>query len=208
MKPALSDAGPAISDLAPNQSGTGRLIVLSGASGSGKSTLVSRLLARPHSRLRVSISMTTRDPRPGEVPDISYHFVSREKFQATLDADQLLEWAEVHGHYYGTPQLPVFEAIKQGICIVLVIDVQGALKVREKMPEAVLIFVHAPSLEILESRLRARATDDEATIQKRLTNARREIAQAEKYDHQIVNDDLERATEELATILTHHGCGG
>jgi guanylate kinase len=152
--------------------------------------------------------MTTRDPRPGEVPDISYHFVSREKFQATLDADQLLEWAEVHGHYYGTPQLPVFEAIKQGICIVLVIDVQGALKVREKMPEAVLIFVHAPSLEILESRLRARATDDEATIQKRLTNARREIAQAEKYDHQIVNDDLERATEELATILTHHGCGG
>jgi guanylate kinase len=186
----------------------GHLIVLSGASGSGKSTLVARLLDRPVHCLQVSISATTRQPRAGEIPDVSYHFLTRQEFEGILDRGELLESAEVHGHYYGTPIGPVREAISRGICIILVIDVQGALNVREKMPEAVLIFVHTPSFQVLESRLRARATDDEATIQKRLTNARREIALADRYDHQIVNDDLERATEELAKILTQHGCGG
>ncbi len=197
-------------DLAPlsDSDRTARLIVLSGASGSGKSTLVAHLLKRPNLRLQVSISATTRAPREGETPDVSYHFVDRDEFQKGLDRDEFLESAEVHGHLYGTPIHPVLEALKRGICIILVIDVQGALKVREKMPEALLIFVNAPSFEILESRLRDRATDDEATIQKRLTNARREIALADRYDHQIVNDDLERATEELATILTQSGCGG
>ncbi len=134
--------------------------------------------------------------------------MSREEFAAIRDRDQLLESAEVHGHDYGTPIKPVWSALNRGICLFLVIDVQGAMNVRAKMPEALLIFVHAPSLEVLEARLRARATDDEATIQKRLTNARREIALADRYDYQIINDDLDRATEELATILSHHGCGG
>jgi guanylate kinase len=158
--------------------------------------------------LQVSISATTREPREGEIADVSYHFLSRDQFQEGIDRDEFLEWAEVHGHRYGTPIGPVLEALGQGISIILVIDVQGALNVREKMPDCLMIFVHAPSFEILEARLRARKTDDEATIQKRLHNARREIALADRYDFQIVNDELERATTELATILSQHGCGG
>jgi guanylate kinase len=204
----LSVEGSTESPFERSEDRPGRLIVLSGASGSGKSTLVSRLLARPGNRLQVSISATTRDPRPGEVPGVNYHFLKPEEFREILESGELLESAKVHGHYYGTPIRPVLEAIARGICIILVIDVQGALKVREKMPEAVLIFVHAPSFEVLEARLRARRTDDEATIQKRLTNARREIALAEKYDDQIVNNDLERATEALAEILNRVRCGG
>ena len=186
----------------------GRLIVLSGASGSGKSTLVHRLIARRGSRLQVSISATTREPRPGEVPDVNYYFRSREEFEAARDDDNFLEWAEVHGHLYGTPVGPVIASLARGTCIILVIDVQGALNVREKVPNALLIFVHAPSPETLEARLRARGTDDEATILKRLANARREVALADRYDHQILNDDLDRAVDDLAAILSRHQCGG
>jgi guanylate kinase len=192
----------------PQGSRPGRLIVLSGASGSGKSTLVSKLLQQSGLRLQQSISATTRAPRAGEEDGKSYHFVTTEEFRRGLDHHEFLESAEVHGHLYGTPIQPVRESLERGICIILVIDVQGAFQVRERMPEAVLIFVHTPSFEVLETRLRDRKTDDEATIQQRLTNARREIALSAKYDHQIVNDDLKRATEELATLLTDHGCGG
>jgi guanylate kinase len=187
---------------------SGRLIVLSGASASGKSTLVHNLIARPGLRLQVSISATTRERRTGEVCDVSYFFMTREEFESNRDRDQFLEWAEVHGHLYGTPIQAVRAALARGTCVILVIDVQGAMKVREKVPNALLIFVHAPSPETLEARLRARGTDDEPTIQRRLANARREIALANRYDYQIVNDDLDRAVEELAEILTRHRCGG
>jgi guanylate kinase len=159
-------------------------------------------------RLRVSISATTREPRAGEVSGVSYNFVGRDAFETGRDHGGFLEWAEVHGHLYGTPLEPIHRAIEEGICILLVIDVQGAMQVRDKVPNALLIFVHAPDPSILEARLRARGTDDEATIQKRLTNARGEVAQANRYDHQIVNDDLDRAVDELAAILTENQCGG
>jgi guanylate kinase len=182
--------------------------VLSGAAGSGKTTLVQRLRARGGFPVQVSISATTREPRPGEVPDVSYYFLTREEFEAARDRDSFLEWAEVHGHLYGTPIEPVLASLAQGTCVILVIDVQGAMNVREKVPNALLIFVHAPDPETLESRLRARGTDSEATILRRLANARREVALADRYDYQILNDDLDKAVDELAAILTRHHCGG
>jgi guanylate kinase len=186
----------------------GRLIVLSGASGSGKSTLVNKLLERHRLPVQVSISATTREPRPGEVPDVNYYFLSRDRFEADRELGLFLESAKVHGQLYGTPIEPVRSALARGVCIILVIDVQGAMSVREKVPNALLIFVHAPDPDTLEARLRARGTDDEPTILKRLANARREIALAHRYDHQIVNDDLDRAVEDLAAILTKNRCGG
>jgi len=184
----------------------GRLIVLSGPSGSGKSTLVQRLLERPGLRLEVSVSATTRPPRPGERPGRDYVFLSAHEFAGIRE--QLLESAEVHGHSYGTPAEPVRKALEQGICVILVIDVQGGFQVREKVPNALLIFVNVPGLDVLEQRLRARGTDDEATIQRRLANARRELEMAKRYDVHLVNDDLERSVDELAEILVQNHCGG
>jgi guanylate kinase len=182
----------------------GRLIVISGASGSGKSTLVERLIGRPELRLQVSVSATTRAPRPHEQPDRDYYFHSEEQFQQIRS--DLLESALVHGHFYGTPAEPVRQAMAQGICVALVIDVQGGLQVRQKVPDALLIFVHVSSLEVLENRLRARGTDDPASIERRLANARREIEMSGCYDISVVNDDLDRAVEELVSILVANGC--
>nr|WP_303652437.1 guanylate kinase [Paludisphaera mucosa] len=183
----------------------GRLVVLSGASGAGKSTLVHRLLDRAGPRVRRSISATTRAPREGEVPGLDYDFVGPEEFEALRD--DLLESAEVHGAWYGTPAGPVREALARGICVVLVIDVQGGFQVRRKVPNALLIFVQAPSLAALETRLRERGTDDDATIARRLANARREIEAAEGYDVQLVNDDLETCVDALVATLAGHLCG-
>ncbi len=184
----------------------GRLIVLSGASGSGKSTLVRRLLERPELDLRVSVSATTRSPRPCEVPGRDYLFLSHDEF-ARIRGD-LLEFAEVHGHCYGTPAGPVRDALSRGTCVILVIDVQGGLQVQRKVPDALLVFVQVPSFEVLEARLRSRRTDDEATIQRRLTNARRELELSSHYDVHLVNDDLEQSVDELEAILVQYGCGG
>jgi len=183
----------------------GRLVVISGASGSGKSTLVQRLLARPDLRLWRSVSATTRRPRTGEQPGRDYFFVTTEEFERTRG--ELLEHAKVHDHFYGTPAEPVRRAMAQGICVVLVIDVQGGFQVRQKVPGALLIFIQAPSLEVLETRLRVRGTDDAATIDRRLANARRELEMAEAYDVHVINDELERAVEELVSILKQSGCG-
>jgi guanylate kinase len=183
----------------------GRLIVLSGPSGSGKSTLAQRLFALPTLRLKVSISATTRSPRPGEQPGRDYFFVSKEQFERMRDG--LLESAQVHGNDYGTPQEPVREAMAAGSCVLLVIDVQGGLQVRKKVPGAVLIFVKPPDLATLEDRLRARGTDDELTIERRISDACREFELAASYDVHVINDDLERAVGDLAAILTLNGCG-
>jgi len=183
----------------------GRLIVISGASGSGKSTLVQRLLSRPELRLQVSVSATTRALRPHERPGRDYFFLSVEEFEQIRN--DLLESAAVHGHSYGTPAEPVRQALAQGMCVALVIDVQGGLQVRQKVPSAILIFVQAPSLEVLGNRLRSRGTDDSGSIERRLANARREIEMSNQYDIQVVNDDLDRTVEDLVSILTANGCG-
>ncbi len=160
----------------PGSGRSGRLVVISGPSGSGKSTLVQRLLAHPELRLTVSVSATTRKPRPGEVPGRDYFFLTPEQFER--NRGELLEFASVHGHLYGTPAEPVRRLMAQGVCVALVIDVQGGFQVREKVPDALLVFIQVPSLEVLESRLRARGTDDEATIERRLAAARRELEMA------------------------------
>jgi len=183
----------------------GRLIVISGPSGSGKSTLVGRLLARQDLRLTVSVSATTRQPRPGEQAGRDYVFLTPEQFESIRGG--LLESAQVHGHFYGTPEEPVRRSMAAGTCVLLVIDVQGGFQVRRRVPGALLIFVQPPSLERLEARLRARGTDDEATIERRLAGARRELEAAACYDVHVINDELDRAVEELASILLRTGCG-
>jgi guanylate kinase len=188
------------------QAPPGRLIVISGPAGSGKTTLVRRLVARPDVRLWVSVSATTRQPRPGEVPGRDYVFLSPEQFER-IKGD-LLESAQVHDYSYGTPAEPVRLAMVQGLCVILVIDVQGGFQVRQKVPDALLVFVQPPNLEALERRLRARGTDDETTIERRLKNARREIEMAAGYNVHVINDELEQAVERLAKILKQRGCGG
>jgi guanylate kinase len=183
----------------------GRLIVISGPSGSGKSTLVGRLLARSDLKLSVSVSATTRPRRPGEIADRDYVFLTTERFDSIRG--ELLESAEVHGHSYGTPSEPVRRALAAGLCVVLVIDVQGGFEVKRKVPGALLIFVLPPSLDGLQTRLRSRGTDDEATIERRLVNARRELEAAKVYDVHVINDELDRAVDELASILSRTGCG-
>jgi guanylate kinase len=180
-------------------------VVISGPSGSGKSTLVRRLLTRPELRLTVSVSATTRASRPGEVHGRDYYFLSPGEFEDIRG--ELLESAVVHGQHYGTPAGPVRRAIAEGLCVILVIDVQGGFQVRRQVPDALLVFIQVPSLEVLEDRLRARGTDSPTTIERRLDTARRELEQAPLYDVQVVNDDLERAVEQLAAILTQNGCG-
>ncbi len=183
----------------------GRLIVISGPSGSGKSTLVRRLLTRGDLRLSVSVSATTRLPRSGEEPGRDYVFLSREQFGRIQD--ELLESAEVHGHLYGTPAEPVRLAMAAGLCVLLVIDVQGGFQVRQKIPTVLLVFVQPPSLEVLRHRLQVRGTDDEATIERRVAAASREIEMAAGYDVHVINDELDRAVDGLAGILEQHGCG-
>lgn len=187
----------------------GRLIVVSGPSGVGKSTLTRRLVQHPGVRARLSVSATTRPPRPGERDGLDYYFTTREAFEAARDRGEFLEWAEVHGHLYGTPIGPIREVLAAGVCVVLVIDVQGGLQVRRRVANALLVFVHAPSLDALEARLRARGTDDEAAIRRRLDNARREIEMGEfYYDIKVLNEDLDEAVEGLVFSMVQNGCGG
>lgn len=186
----------------------GRLFVISGPSGSGKSTLARRAVERPETHAFLSISATTRPQRPGERDGVDYVFLSREQFENARDQGRFLEWAEVHGNLYGTPCDPVEEHLQRGENVVLEIDVQGAAQVRQRVPAAVLIFINTPSLEVLEARLRGRGTDEEAVVQRRLANARRELEQLPLYSRMIVNDDLDRAVEELVAILTQRPTGG
>lgn len=179
-------------------------IVISGPSGAGKTTLVDELVKRD-SWLKASVSATTRPPREGEAEGDAYFFVSEAEFEA-LKAENLVEWAEVHGHLYGTPKDFVDKELSGGRDVVLNIDVQGGAKVRKCFPEAALIFILPPSFRELEARVRRRGTDYAAEIKKRMENAREEIKYASAYDYIVVNDQLERTVSTLEAIIRSERC--
>ncbi len=185
----------------------GPLIILSGPSGAGKSTVINRLLETSGLPLRQAVTVTTRDRRPGEQDGVHYHFWTRPKFEEELRAGAFLEDAAVFGNLYGTLRREVEPYRAQGMGVILVIDVQGAATVRRKCPDSVSIFLKAPSMEEYERRLRLRHTEDEAAIQRRLTGARREEAQAGAYNHVIVNDTVERTVAELREIIQRSFAG-
>ena len=176
------------------------LVVLAGPSGVGKSTVISAALeALPTTWL--SVSATTRAARPGEQHGREYFFVSNEEFDDMVANDALLEWAEYAGNRYGTPRAAVQERLANNIPVLLEIEVQGATQVRQSDPEAVLVFLNPPSWQELEARLRGRGTEPEPVIQARLDLASQEIAAASSFDHVIINDDVQRAAQELVSYL-------
>jgi len=176
------------------------VFIISAPSGSGKSTLVARLLARD-AKLEFSVSFTTRNPRGAEVNGRDYHFVSRQEFEAMLARDEFLEWAEVFGNYYGTHCGVLDQARSQGKDLVLDIDVQGARQLKRKIPDAVSVFILAPSRQILEERLRARSEDPDDVIRRRLRDAAQEIERYRDYDYVLINRDLEQSDATLNAIV-------
>lgn len=183
----------------------GLLIVLSGPSGAGKGTICSRLRAEMPN-LTYSVSMTTRQPRVGEVEGVNYFFRDKEEFEELLKEDAFLEYAKVYDNYYGTPKKHVMDLLDQGKSVLLEIDIQGAMQVKERYSDAIFIYIVPPSLTELSARLRGRATDSEEVIDKRLSLACSELALAHRYDYIVVNDDLDEATEKTASILRAESC--
>lgn len=179
--------------------GRGLLVVIAGPSGVGKGTVHHHVRAALDDAV-LSVSATTRDPRPGERDGIDYHFVDPARFEAMVADADLLEWARYADHLYGTPLAPVAAAVAQGAVVVLDIEVQGAVQVKERVPDALLVFLLPPSFEELEARLRGRGTEDDATIARRLEVARQEVATSDVFDVRVVNDDLDTC---VAEVLAH-----
>lgn len=178
----------------------GLLIVLSGPSGVGKGTVCSAL-RKDLPELVYSVSATTRPPRTGEIDGVNYFFKTHEQFQRMIERDDLLEWAEYVGNYYGTPYSFVEDTINQGKDIILEIEVQGALKVRSKFPEGIFIFLMPPSLEELKSRIETRGTETDESIRNRLSTALDELKYLENYDYAVVNDQVELASQRIQAII-------
>ena len=178
----------------------GRLFVITGPSGVGKGTLIHRLLERMP-ELELSVSATTRPPRPGERDGVDYHFQSEEEFDRLAGEERLLEHAIYSGNRYGTPRSEVEPRLAAGRSVVLEIEVQGARQIREAMPEAVQVFIAPPSPEALRERLEGRGTDSKEAIERRLAAAEEELAARSEFGYVIVNDDLERATDELVGLV-------
>ncbi len=178
----------------------GQLIVLSGPSGCGKGTILKEML-RTEEKVRLSISLTTRSPRPGEVDGIDYFYVSKEQFEKMVQDGAVLEHAEYCENYYGTPRSNVENWRAEGYHVVLEIEPQGAFQIKKNCPDATMIFILPPSLEELERRLSGRGTEDAATVAKRLAAAVEEIRQSPGYDYIVVNDVLDTAVEEVRAII-------
>jgi guanylate kinase len=202
MSSSIEPGRPAPPDAA-SPGGRGRLVIISGPSGVGKSTLVPRVMARCRRPLELSVSATTRPPRAGERDGVEYHFLTPQEFAARRQRDEFLESCEVfgRGHWYGTLRSEVEPRLAAGKWVVLEIDVHGAEQVLARVPGAISIFVRPQSLEELERRLRGRGTESEEAIARRLEVARRELSFAERYQHQVVNDQLDRAAEEICELL-------
>ena len=184
----------------------GNLFVISAPSGAGKTTLCARLLEH-YPDIQYSISYTTRSPRPNEKNGEDYYFITKEDFLEKQHQDYWAEWARVHDHFYGTSTDLLTNRLVKGHDVLMDIDVQGAIQIRDRFTEAITIFIMPPSMEVLQQRLNRRGTDNQAIIEKRLKNAIREIEQKDLYRHVIVNDDLEIATNELIGIVQSYRKG-
>jgi guanylate kinase len=178
----------------------GHLFIISGPSGTGKSTIVSATLKR-RPQLRYSISFTTRPPRIDEKDGVDYHFISEATFRKKIDANELAEWAEVHGHLYGTSARYIEETLAGGQDVLMDIDVEGTKRLSARYPEAISVFITPPTMKELEKRLNRRGTDSPVVVARRLRSAEAEMAQVHCYDHVIVNDDLAKALLKLETII-------
>ena len=179
---------------------SGNLFIVSAPSGAGKSSLIQALLAQ-HADMQVSVSHTTRAPRPGEQNGVHYHFVKVDDFKARIEAGEFLEWAEVFGNYYGTSRTTLEHTLQQGIDVFLDIDWQGARQIRQQLPDAIGIFILPPSLDVLQQRLQSRGQDSADIIVGRMSKAQDEMSHADEYDYLIVNDDFQQALLELRSIV-------
>ncbi len=177
----------------------GLLVVISGPAGAGKGTVVSELVKDDN--VVVSVSATTRQPRGQEKDGVEYHFLSREKFREMIDHDGFLEYAEYCGNYYGSPKKQALDNMAQGKDVILEIEVQGCEKIKKQNPDCISIFIMPPSMEVLEHRLRKRATDSEESILNRLARAKEEIRLAANYDYIIVNGPIEQCVEDVKSVL-------
>lgn len=183
----------------------GLLFVFSGPSGVGKGTIMRNFTAA-HPENYISVSATTRKPRPGEEDGVHYYFMSKQEFLSLAESGGMLEFANFSGNYYGTPKEPVYRMLSEGKNVFLEIEVQGAAKIKQLCPEAIFIFVMPPNMNELTRRLIDRNTEDPKTIELRLSNARREIEQAKNYDYIIVNNTIEEAVKELSAIVCSSKC--
>ena len=183
-----------------NKNKKGLLIIFSGPSGSGKGTIMKSLLASRDDTV-LSVSMTTRAPRPGEIDGYHYHFVTHEEFQKTIEEDGFLEYAEYNGNFYGTPEAPIRRLLNEGKNVMLEIEVQGAEKVMDHRSDVVSIFITTPSYEELERRLRGRGTEPEEVIQKRMKTSQYELSRAFRYQYIVLNDEVEKAVDRITTII-------
>ena len=183
----------------------GLLVVFSGPSGSGKGTILHDVLEQEPS-VMLSVSATTRAPREGEQNGVNYLFLGKNQFEQMIADGGMLEHACYCGNYYGTPRKPVEDAMKNGKDVILEIEGQGALQIKQKFPECVTVFILPPSMEVLENRLRRRQTEDETTILKRLAKAKEELDFAAQYDYVVVNGDLKTAVDDMKAILRAEHC--
>lgn len=183
----------------------GKLVVVSGPSGAGKSTVLARVLSTDANKV-FSVSATTRAPRTGETDGVDYYFVDKAKFEQMIANDDLLEHARYVDNCYGTPKKPVMDSIAAGKDVFFDIEVQGAMQIKQKYPEAILIFLIPPHFSDIESRLRGRSTESDEKLQKRLCTARDEYKFADKYDYIVINDDPFRAVNEINSIVTAEKC--
>lgn len=179
----------------------GLLLVVSAPSGCGKDTIIAKVLEELKNEAFLSVSMTTRDMRPGEEEGVNYYYVSVDEFKSNIENGNMLEYAVYGSNYYGTPVKPVKKLLSEGKIVILIIEVQGGGNVRKIFPDAVKIFIVPPSMEVLESRLRGRNTDSEEEIIKRLDIARNEIERAVEYDYVVENDVLDDAVSDVLTII-------
>ena len=184
----------------PVEKHAGKLFILSGPSGAGKGTICKALLAETD--LELSVSMTTRNPRAGETDGESYYFVSKDDFLRKIEASGFLEYAEVYGNFYGTPKQPVIDKLSAGTDVILEIDMQGALKVKENYPDGVFIFILPPSMSELRKRLTGRGTETAEAIEMRLGETLKELSYIDKYDYCVVNGQLEEAVARVKAIVT------